>query len=422
MKRSLILFSVLLSLTLPLSAFTLDPLYPSHRYFELGIDAQATAANNYFSAKDLLVKDLVFDLKKIAQQMPSNGLVVNAFVAAPKIYWNLNLKNGFHLGSAFGIEGNVTGNIGKNLFDLLGNGNSGSSTINVDGNAAADVFAYYDISAGFKLDQLRITVTPALFIPLVHAETTSMNATVKNPSDGSVQLVANAVGTVYSFTSLSGIANGASVDSEKMVYDTFSSVGFDLAGAAELPLFNFLVTGAYARIPIAPGHLRYSTSGTATITYTADSITDIANGGAKTSTNISDITYGSANYSISRPLRIGGEAAFRPFGNWFTVNSLLGLGIQYPFTAAFKIYPEYSLGVEADLFKIIGVSVSTSYLSQIFIHKINFMLNCRVLELNVAAMLAGAGGAKTAADFGSEFTNSFSGTGAGAQVSVCFGF
>jgi hypothetical protein len=422
MKKTLIIFITLFSLLLPLSAFTLDPLYPSHRYFEMGFDTQAAATNNYFNAQNIFVKDLVIDLQKIADEMPSNGLLISTFFTAPEIYWNLNLKNGFHIGSAFGIEGNATGNAGKNLFDLLGYGNGDSTTINVDGYAKADLFAYYNVSAGFKIDPLRITITPALFIPIMHAETTSLNASVKNPADGSVQVVANAVGTVYSFTDLSSFADKTSIDQEEIIRNALSSVGFDLAGAVELPVLSVLQAGAYARIPLIPGHLRYTASGTATLKYTADSFSDITNGNSKSSASVSDVTYSTGDYYISRPLRIGAEAAFRPFGNWFTIRSLLGFGIQYPYTASFKFYPEYNMGIEADLFKIIGMSISTSYLSQIFIHKVNIMLNFRVMELNVAAFLAGGGGAENAADFGSEFANSFTGTGAGGQVSLCFGF
>jgi hypothetical protein len=423
MKKILIIITALLSVTLPLAAADLDPLHPTHRYFEMGFDAQAMATNNYFDAKSLLVKDLVIDLKKIADEMPSNGLLINAFVSGPETYWNLNLKNGFHLGMASGIEGNVSGNIGKNLFELIGYGNVDDTSIAVDGYANADVFAYYNVSAGFKLGSMRITVKPSLFIPIIHAQTDSMNASLSNPSDGSVKVTANAVGTVYSFTDLSTYGNGVDpADQEKITRDALSSAGFDLAGAVEMPVLSYLQVGAYARIPIVPGSLKYTTSGTATMTYSAASLSDIVNGAGESSTTLSDIQYGTGNYYISRPLRLGGESAFRPFGNWFTLSTLLGIGVQYPYTADYKLYPEYSLGVSVDLFKIIGVSLSTSYLSQIFIHKVGMMLNCRVLELNVAAMLAGSGGATNVKDFGTEFTNSFNGTGAGAEVSVCIGF
>lgn len=423
MKKILIIISALLSVTLPLAAADLDPLHPAHRYFEIGFDVQAMGTNNYFNAKSLFVKDLVIDLNKIATEMPSNGLLMNALVRGPESYWNLNLKNGFHLGMAYGIEGNITGNIGKNLFELIGYGNVDNTTINVDGYANADLFAYYTVSGGFKLGTMRITVKPSVFAPMIHAQTDSLNATVSNPSDGSVRVTANAVGTVYSATDLSSYENGFSqAAQDEITRNMFSGAGFDLAGAVEMPVLSFLQVGAYARIPIVPGSLKYSASGTATMTYSAASLSDIVNGAGESSTSLSDIQYNTANYYISRPLRLGGESAFRPFGNWFTVSTLLGIGVRYPYTADYKMYPEYSLGASVDLFKIIGVSLSTSYLSEIFIHKVNVMLNCRVLELNVAALLAGSGGATTAKDFGTELSNSFKGTGAGAEISISIGF
>ncbi|MFA6857705.1 MAG: hypothetical protein WCR31_10895, partial [Treponema sp.] len=343
--------------------------------------------------------------------------------SAPELFWNLNLPNGFHLGSAYGLEGSVTGNIGKNLFDLIGYGNADSTTINVDGYANADIFAYFNVSAGIKVDSMRITVTPAIFMPILHAQTSSMSAQVKNPEDGSVQVIASAFGTVYTPTDISFLSDSKTdADTEKIIRDTSEGAGFDLAGAIELPVFSFLQAGGYARIPIVPGHLKHSASGTATLKYTADSVSDIINGDSQSDSTISDVKYGTDDYYISRPFRLGAESAFRPYGNWFTIRALLGFGVQYPYTSDFKFYPEYSIGIETDLFKIIGMSISTSYLSQMFIQKLNFMFNFRVIELNFAGFLAGAGGAANMVDFGTEFSNSFKGAGAGAQVSVCIGF
>ena len=177
MKKLLIIITALLSVALPLAAADLDPLHPAHRYFELGFDVQAMGTNNYFNAKSLLVKDLVIDLNKIATEMPSNGLLLNAAVSGPESYWNLNLKNGFHLGMAYGIEGNVSANIGKNLFDFIGYGNVNSTTINVDGYANADLFAYYTVSGGFKLGTpLRCSVGASPRLPTVRSALRQMQS------------------------------------------------------------------------------------------------------------------------------------------------------------------------------------------------------------------------------------------------------
>ena len=36
-----------------------------HRYFEFNTTVNAGASNNYFAAEDILVEELIFDLKKI---------------------------------------------------------------------------------------------------------------------------------------------------------------------------------------------------------------------------------------------------------------------------------------------------------------------------------------------------------------------
>jgi hypothetical protein len=409
MKKILDIAAVILLLSLPLTG---EELHPAHRIFELGIDVQAGASNSYFAVKDFLVKDLVIDLRKIADEMPSEGLLLNAYVSAPGTFMNLNLPNGMHFGISNGIEGNANINIGKGMFEFLGYGNSGNSTITVDGSATADVFSYYTLTAGLKLkNNIQITVSPSLVIPLVHAETTSLTASFSNPEDGSIMATAVADGTVYSFTDMSDFSSNSNSYEEAFTRNALASAGFDLGATAEMPVFSFLQTGAYIRLPFVPGHLKYTTSGKASLKYTADNMSDLVNGNAVTTTDITDIQYGTANYAISRPLRFGTEAAFRPFGNWFTISGLTGAGIKYPYTDKYKWYPEYSIGMNAVVLKYLGLTVSSSYLSEIFIQEVNIMINCRVLEINTAVLFQSA-----------DFVYSFRGAGAGARISVCAGY
>jgi hypothetical protein len=88
-----------------------------------------------------------------------------------------------------------------------------------------------------------------------------------------------------------------------------------------------------------------------------------------------------------------------------------GVGIRYPFSDNYAVYPEYTAGLGLSLFGALGVDVSSAYLNQIFIHKIGVMLNVRVLEIDAALSLQG-----------SDFVNSFSMSGIGAAVGVRFGF
>ena len=60
------------------------------RYFEIKTGADIGISNNLFSCKDLLKKDLVIDLKKIADDCPKNGFDIRANID-PKLEINLNI-------------------------------------------------------------------------------------------------------------------------------------------------------------------------------------------------------------------------------------------------------------------------------------------------------------------------------------------
>ena len=44
------------------------------RFFEIGATANVGISNNYFSIDEILVEELILDLKKIALELPSEGL------------------------------------------------------------------------------------------------------------------------------------------------------------------------------------------------------------------------------------------------------------------------------------------------------------------------------------------------------------
>ena len=92
------------------------------RYFEFNTTVNAGASNNYFAAEDILVEELIFDLKKIATELPSGGFSFNAFTDT-KYGADLNLPNGMHFGFETGIDFYCKGIISKDLFEFLGYGN-----------------------------------------------------------------------------------------------------------------------------------------------------------------------------------------------------------------------------------------------------------------------------------------------------------
>ena len=72
---------------------------------------------------------------------------------------------------------------------------------------------------------------------------------------------------------------------------------------------------------------------------------------------------------------------------------------------------EYDFGVNFTILHILGFNISTSYQNQIFMHNVGVMLNFRLIEVDVSAVLQGG-----------NFAQSFKGTGAGCVIAVKIGF
>ena len=410
--KKIAVFAALAAIALPLSAFDYTVLHPVHRYFEIGVKADAGVSNSYFDAKEYLVKDLVIDLRKIADEMPDSGLSVDAYVS-PCYQMNLNLDNGFRFGLETGVEVSGWGMVSKNLFEFLGYGNAGTGSTSFDGDMTGDAFYHVSTSVGFKLGKVRITATPSVFIPIAHADADNFNVSFANSETGKTTVAGTADVTLYTFTSAQSLFEGKGL-SGSAASDAASSIGADLAGAVEFPLAEkVLQAGAYLRMPIIPGTLRNTTSMIISGKYEVESLAGLLSSSAQTtkSFNVSDKIYGTAEFHISRPLRTGAEFAWRPFGDWFTLSALAGLGVRYPFTDAAVFYPEYNIGMDTQIFHVLGIGISTGYFDKLFMHQLNIMINCRVLEIDAGASLQGE-----------NFGQSFKGTGLGAHVGVFMGF
>ncbi|MDE5897670.1 MAG: hypothetical protein K2H09_00135, partial [Treponemataceae bacterium] len=330
-----------------------------HRYFELGISAAAGLSNNYFAARDCLVRDLVFDLADIADTMPKKGLNLD-FNTACLFFMNLNLSNGIHAGFSAGVEGAGLLNIGKGLFDFIGNGNDFNEVIKVDGAVNTDVFAVVSAAAGFDLFGYHLEVMPSVFLPLLHAETDAFSGTFENPEDGSIAARAQADITLYSFTSLEPIFD-STFKTEELLEGIRSGWGFDIYSRLEHKIFNSLQGAVYSRIPIVPGKLNHSMKMGASLSFEAEDMKNLMDNGASPEFNMQDRTYGTANFWHSRPFRIGTQVVWRPFGKWFTVGGLLGLGVRNPYTRSAKCFAEYEFSLDVSLFHILGVNFATSY-------------------------------------------------------------
>ena len=400
-----------------------------HRTFEMGMKVDVGANNSYLNTTDILVQNLVIDVNKIADEMPDNGLMFNLLFGY-NYFTNLNLKNGVHVGFDTGIELNGNFGLGKEIFEFLSKGNSVGETIKATGDAYADAFMHTDITVGLTiLDGYHLEITPSLFRPLAHVGAEKAVGKLTNTEDGKVYLDASAELNVYTFFDASSIQDNFTPD---LILDKIKDGwGFDITSSLDKQILKTLTLQAYSRIPIVPGRLNYNTKLIATAkghfdglgTIIGDSVTETGDFGEKMKKQFEDnfefktdyVTEG-VSYSLNRPFRMGAQAAWEPFGSWFTLGGLLGFGFKEPFSSNAKGYMEYQISSQVGLpVPVIGqimfLKLSSGYLSESFVHQAVFGLNFRAVEFNVGISAQG-----------SSFASSFKGSGVGAYVYLAFGW
>ena len=387
------------------------------RYFEMSTTADVGASNNYFAAEDILVEELIFDLKKIATELPTKGFSFNTY-SDVKYAIDFNHPDGMHFGFETGIDFYCKGTISKALFEFLGHGNKLNEPLTFDGKAIADLFLYTNVTAGFDFLGFHAEITPTLFAPILHGESKDLYAKFENNSNGTTVATASAGTTFYSSMNLKPYFDNNFDFSDFNALDAFSEMenyyGFDLALSLEHKIFDTLQGAAYTRIPIVPGKLVNSTSLTTSIRYEVKSIFDMIMGttdSATKSTEYSGLTYNSSEYYLHRPFKMGAQAVWRPFGKWCTFNSLLGFAVRNPFSSDAEFFMEYDFGVNFTILHILGFDISTSYENQIFMHSVGVILNFRLIEVNASVVCQGG-----------NFVQSFKGTGAGCVIAVKIGF
>ncbi len=404
MKKNLTMLGILLASALLYAR----PLRVAHRYFELGINADINVANNYFTPADLLQRQLTIDLRQIADtmQMPSFRFDTNNSV---EYFMNLNLPNGVHAGLSAGVDisGNI--NLSKSVFEFLGKGNKLGEKLDIKNDMHFDAFAYVDASAGFNFKKSHITVVPAVFHPLLHAEMPKCKASFENSASGKTMVAAEAEVKLNSFTNI-GSYIGQGGDPSNPAEDLKTGWGFDLHVAVEHKVLEALQCGAYMRIPFVPGRLENEISVETAALFDIDSLID-ATGGSVHSHSFTQTANRRESYPLHRPFRMGAEVAWRPVGKWLTLGSLLGLGVSYPYRTYAKPYIDYSIYTNLSLFEILGLTLSSARFNQIFKQQVGIMINARVLQIDVGV-----------SSQSSDFAHSFQLSGVGAFVGISLGF
>ena len=379
----------------------------TQRFFEIKTGVDFDVSNNLFAANEFMKKDLVIDLRKIADECPENGLNLRAD-AAPRVEMNINVSD-FHLGFASGLELYESLNVGKDLFDFLGYGNSIGQTMDFTFTDDTDLFAFSQLTVGFRLGRLQITAQPALFMPIVSVRGGGGSITALNDAEGNFNVGMNLNLDVYSAVELTKNEEGSvSFDTSKIESILKSGYGFDLGGGVALNLTKSLKIDTTCRIPIIPGHLNYKSNVQGGFDYKMK-LTDFEN--AEKTERETTVTNVEESLAVHRPLKFDVYLDKNLLGSLFNARAGAGFGIRRPFCDAAVFYPEYYLGFGINLIDMIKVGVSTQYKDQLFIHQLGTTFNIRLIQLDLGI-----------SSQSSSFKKSLSVGGVGAYAYLTVGF
>lgn len=423
MKMTKKIKGILFLLSAVLSSAGAD-LYKPHRIFEIGSDTEVLAANSHFKLDEIMVKDLVIDVKDWYDSMPDKGLSFATHVSE-KAFMNVNATSHVRLSFFTGAEVNGYFNLDKELFRILAEGTDLNEDEKFELNFYGD--AFYD--AGFSFQTLirdfGVKISPAVYVPLVYVRPTTASAHLEMSEDGRISAKAEAPVKIFTAVDMKGTFDGDDDDDDEEEseewYDEISAAellrnaGFDLSFEVERNFFHGFNASVFGRIPILPGKLKHKmTTNLSAYFYETNALGIIEGEDIEAHDfdyDTDDFEYSDANEKVFRPLRLGLQASYRPFGEWITIRPRLNFVLRDPYSSDIQFFPEYDLTAELSLFEILGLSIGTGYDYKIFSQHLGIMLNLRAVEILAKVSLAST-----------DFVNSFKYAGAGGFVGVRIGF
>ncbi|MGI5058658.1 hypothetical protein [Treponema pectinovorum] len=409
-KKLFFLINIIAVLFVPIFAEIADP----HRYVEFGVEGGVGVSNNYFAASELLVKDVVIDLNKIANEISDEGLILD-FDVKSSWHFSIDKNSKFRLKVFMGIEGNGYGNVSQDFFKLIGNGISENTFKKIDVKLYGDIFAQAGVSYKTEIKGYGVRFTPTFFAPILHVADTNATVYYRASDTGHIKAEADLPVNIYSLFSLEGL-KANSVDSafvQDALGKAIRAVGFDFEGAIEKKLTETFDIALFSRLPLVPGRLKYKTTKRYWGYFEQNNLLGYLNGTQSGSKDYGsdEMVYGSAYKLVHRPFILGVEGAWRPFGDWCVFRPKLNLAVRNPWSSEAQLYGEYNLSANFSLFKIIGLNFATAYENFVFKQTMGIMLNARVVEIDAYFQLRGG-----------DFAKSFSTTGAATYIALKVGY
>ncbi len=400
MKKILTIFAALTVFASSLFGFEFRD-----RYFELYTHVPVSVSNSTFFLDDIMQREIVIDLRELANQLPKKGITFTSMVA-PETGFNLNLDR-VRVNGSIGVDVQGSFNLPKEIVEFVAYGNKLNEDISASIEANADMFVYFNSSVKVLNEKYSFTVAPTIFMPVAHSELNNAKAVVSNSADGTFGFEASGEAAVYSPFDLSK-NNAVPADALGLIS---AGAGFDLAGAMDYELFPGFRVKGFMQCPIVPGRLNQKSSTKFTSKGTVNA-SDLMDGKTpETTSDTSDFTTESVDFIINRPFRISAGCDWYGLGTWLMCSAETGFAVKYPFTEKAVFYPEYDLSVTLCGANIASIQLGTQYQKQVFSHYAGFRLNARIFELDYGISASSP-----------SFIGSFSGGGFGAYVSVRAGF
>jgi len=382
------------------------PIRLKKRGFEIVlVDLNAGFGNSFLAAIDVLQETAVVNLDDFTRGFKAD-LGVHLTPVAININWKNKWGFGFDLANV-SVFGNV--DLPENLLQL-------HKAKNELFGAGAAVFVDIGIPTFFHIKKLKLTVRPAVFLPVAYAEPNIKYTLTEKKNSFYVDV--NYDMYVYSPLSLEKIISG-SFD-YKTIPDALnmSTLGFDFNLGFEYPLFSWLDIGVdMQNIPLKLSVLNeyMRIKGKAFFDSSVIDINDLISGGAFPDNAFGYPenfmpTYGSGEKKILRPFKFLASAVYKPLKNpLLALIPSIGFSINPLYATIASV--EGGLKFRVDLANMFITTIGIDYEDRLWRNSVNFVLNLKLVELDFGAAVESE-----------DFVKSWQGAGARVYFALKFGW
>jgi hypothetical protein len=394
------------------------------RYFEWGLDFDAEFANNYIGLTDILNPEkkvkIDLDLLPIDQ-----GLSLDVDMGF-RTFLNVQTrgKHEVGFGLSVGLDVDMYGTFPGEIMEFLSKGNAGARSFSGDIATGASIFADLDLEAHAKFGKLKLGLSPAMFIPVVYVPKPSGKIVLDTTDAVSGEFFIDAyVYVPVPLAELQGSPDSpgdmGSFMNSLMInpWTILDARGFDLSLTAEYELLPVLdLGGSVSHIPLLPAYLGYGMHAHMAYRFNneglgiLDMLEDDFDFDELFTEEALETTYNdNAAYRVFRPLSFDVYVQYKPLK---TKSIILKPNFGFSVLTVYeKALFNFGLEGKLDWKNFVSLTLRSGLRERVWRHEAAFMLNFRVLELDVGVALQSQG-----------FKDSFKIKGAQAVVGVRLGF